>query len=63
MVINSADLYYGIYFNYFLYFLYFDLTGWLESVGSLIVYVLYHRKPFLYVILKENILRKLPVVP
>jgi hypothetical protein len=37
--------------------------GWLDSIGSRIVYELDHRKPILYVIPVENILGKLPLVP
>ncbi len=39
------------------------VVGWLESVGSRVVYELYYKKPILYVIPIQNILGKLPVVP
>ena len=39
------------------------LSGWLESVGSRVLYELDHKKPILYVIPIESILGKLPVVP
>ncbi len=38
-------------------------AGWLKSVGSQILYELYHRKLVLYVIPIDNILGKIPVVP
>ena len=37
--------------------------GWLESVGSRVVYKLDYKKPILYVIPIQSILGKLPVVP
>ena len=37
--------------------------GWLESVGSRVVYELDYKKPILYVIPIQSILGKLPVVP
>ena len=39
------------------------LVGWLESVGSRVVYELDYKKPVLYVIPIQSILGKLPVVP
>jgi len=38
-------------------------NGWLESVGSRVVYELDYKKPVLYVIPIQSILGKLPVVP
>ncbi len=38
-------------------------VGWLESVGSRIVYKLDHRQPILYVVPIQSILGKLAVVP
>ena len=42
---------------------YFVYLGWLDSIGSRIVYELDHRNPILYVIPIQSILGKLPVVP
>ena len=39
------------------------LVGWLESVGSRVVYELDYKKLVLYVIPIQSILGKLPVVP
>jgi hypothetical protein len=39
------------------------LVGWLESVGSRVVYELAYKKPILYVIPIQSILGKLPLVP
>ena len=39
------------------------VVGWLESVGSRVVYELDYKKPVLYVIPIQSILGKLPVVP
>ena len=39
------------------------LVGWLESVGSRVVYELDYKKPVLYVIPIQSILGKLPLVP
>ena len=39
------------------------VLGWLESVGSRVVYELDYKKPVLYVIPIQSILGKLPVVP
>ena len=39
------------------------IVGWLESVGSRVVYELDYKKPILYVVPIQNILDKLPVVP
>jgi hypothetical protein len=36
------------------------LVGWLESVGSRVVYELDYKKPILYVVLIQSILGKLP---
>ncbi len=52
--------YYHIY-NYYLHFLY-CAGGWLESVGSQIVYELNCRRPVLYVIPIQIVLGKIPVV-
>ena len=41
----------------------FHIIGWLESVGSRVVYELDYKKPVLYVIPIQSILGKLPVVP
>jgi hypothetical protein len=38
------------------------LIGWLESVGSRVVYELDYKKPILYVIPMQSILSKLPLV-
>ena len=39
------------------------IAGWLDSVGSRVVYELDYKKPILYVIPIDIILGKLPVVP
>ncbi len=39
------------------------LVGWLESVGSRVVYELDYKKPILYVVPIQSILGKLPLVP
>ncbi len=39
------------------------VVGWLESVGSLVVYELDYKIPILYVVPIQSILGKLPVVP
>jgi hypothetical protein len=39
------------------------LVGWLESVGSRVVYELDYIKPIVYVISIQSILDKLPLVP
>ena len=39
------------------------VVGWLESVGSRVVYELDYKKPILYVVPIQSILGKLPVVP
>jgi len=41
----------------------FFCKGWLESIGSRVVYELDYKKPILYVIPIQSILGKLPVVP
>ncbi len=41
----------------------FCFIGWLESVGSRVIYELDYKKPILYVIPIQSILGKLPVVP
>jgi hypothetical protein len=53
---------YICYCNYAHYCL-FCFIGWLESVGSRVVYELDYKKPILYVIPIQSILGKLPVVP
>jgi hypothetical protein len=42
---------------------FFRFIGWLESVGSRVLYELDYKKPILYVIPIQSILGKLPVVP
>jgi hypothetical protein len=39
------------------------VVGWLEFVGSRMVYELDYKKPVLYVVPMQSILGKLPVVP
>jgi hypothetical protein len=39
------------------------LEGWLESIGSSVVYELDYKKPILYDIPLQSILGKLPLVP
>ena len=39
------------------------VVGWLESVGSRMVYELDYRKPVLYVVPMQSILGKYPAVP
>ena len=58
-------MYYTIYTYYVYYIYYFVSAGWLESIGSQIIYELDHpsRKPVLYVVPVEHILGKLPLVP
>ncbi len=41
----------------------FFCKGWLESIGSRVVYELDYKKPILYVSPIQSILGKLPVVP
>ncbi len=53
-------VHYGKYYNYCDYFKLF-LVGWLESVGSRVVYELYYKKPILYVVPIQSILGKLPL--
>ena len=53
---------YACYCTYAYYCIFF-CTGWLESIGSRVVYELDYRKPVLYVIPIQSILGKLPVVP
>jgi hypothetical protein len=53
---------YACYCNYAHYCM-FCCKGWLESVGSRVVYELDYKKPILYVIPIQSILGKLPVVP
>ena len=58
---------YCYYCIYCTYCTYWDYLGWLDSIGSRIVYELDHKKPILYVIpvesIGDSILGKLPVVP
>ena len=54
---------YWYYCNYCNYWTYLIYLGWLDSIGSRIVYELDHRNPILYVIPIQSILGKLPVVP
>jgi hypothetical protein len=65
-IINSIIamlLFYHVYQNHYNNYLdYFHYSGWLESVGSRIVYKLEYRNPVLYVIPIQSILGKLPVV-
>ena len=56
-------MYYTFYTYYVHYIYYFVSAGWLDSIGSQIVYELDHQKPVLYVIPVEHILGKLPLVP
>ncbi len=51
------------YCTYCHYYFLFIVLGWVNSVGSRIVYELDYRKPVLYVLPIPNILVKLPVVP
>ncbi len=56
------------YYNYACYCSYahycmFFCKGWLESIGSRVVYELEYKKPILYVIPIQSILGKLPVDP
>ncbi len=60
----------GNYINYICYVYYViyidkleNISGWLESVGSRVLYELDYKKPILYVIPIESILGKLLVVP
>ena len=61
----------GYYINYIhyddytceTYYIVQCIAGWLDSVGSRVVYELDYKKPILYVIPIESILGKLPVVP
>lgn len=54
--------YYVCYCNY-AHYCWFCFIGWLESVGSRVIYELDYKKPILYVIPIQSILGKLPVVP
>jgi hypothetical protein len=55
---------YQTFYTYYVYYIYYFVSaGWLESIGSQIVYELDHQKPVLYVIPVEHILGKLPLVP
>ncbi len=53
---------YACYCNYAHYCM-FCCIGWLESVGSRVVYELDYKKPIFYVIPIQSIIGKLPVVP
>ena len=61
----------GYYINYIhyddytceTYYIVQCIAGWLDSVGSRVVYELDYKKPILYVIPIDSILGKLPVVP
>ena len=55
--------YYLHLFHYFGFYSLFVCPGWLNSVGSRILYELDHRKPVLYVIPIQNIIGKLCLVP
>ena len=39
------------------------VVGWMESVGSRMVYELDYKKPVLYIVPMQSILGKLPVLP
>ena len=39
------------------------LVGWLESVGSRVIYEVDYKKPILYVVPIQSIMGKLPLVP
>jgi hypothetical protein len=55
---------YNMYYTYYVYYIYyFVFAGWLNTIGSQILYELDRRKPILYVIAVEHILGKLPLVP
>ena len=54
---------YWYYCNYCNYWTYLFYLGWLNAIGSRILYELDHRNPILYVIPIQSILGKLPVVP
>ena len=56
---------YGYYAHYvhYGYYTHYSIAGWLESVGSRVVYELDYKKPVLYVIPIKSSLGKLPVVP
>ena len=62
IVLNLVYCCYCNYWYYCYYWTYFCL-GWLDSIGSRIVYELDHRNPILYVIPIQSILGKLPLVP
>ncbi len=55
--------YHFYYWAYWVYCSYSNCSGWLQLVGSRILYELDYRKPVLYVIPIQSILGKLPVVP
>ncbi len=48
---------------YIIRIIFINISGWLESVGSCVLYELDYKKPILYVIPIESILGKLPVAP
>ncbi len=58
-----------VYFTFYAYYCFYTNycisgnLGWLESIGSQVVYELYYKKPILYVIPIESVLGKLPVFP
>ncbi len=54
---------FAICYSYYVYYIDYVSTGWLNSIGSRVVYERDHRKPVLYVIPIEHILGKLPIVP
>ena len=65
MSIMTIIYYYNNYICYcnYAHYCLFCFIGWLESVGSRVVYELDYKKPILYVIPVQSILGKLPVVP
>ena len=72
---NAGNNAYYTYCTYYINYINYDdytcatyynvqcIAGWLDSVGSRVVYELDYKKPILYVIPIDSILGKLPVVP
>ena len=52
-----------IYYCNYAHYCLLCFLGWLESVGSRVVYELDYKKPVLYIMPIQSILGKLPVVP
>jgi hypothetical protein len=58
-----AVIFIEYYYTFYSYYTHYSISGWLESVGSRVLYELDYRRPVLYVIPIQSILGKLLVVP